>query len=957
MARVVPWPQDGDAPFYVNVHWTAKAPDKEKPFWSGRATRSVQDAVKTIEWALRLPETRDVYLCLSSQRTAQQRVSQKGSTYLTPIRSQDNAVGLKSLFLDIDIKAGSGYPTVGEAAKALADFLKDAELPKPTMIVGSGGGMHVYWVLERAIMPHEWQPLADALAQATRQHGLKCDTVCTVDSARILRVPDTFNRKIEPARPVRLVGRVLDFDYTVERLQEALKPFLKQAEIPALPPRAPLKENELAAGIEGKADPIDLDDVAKECPFIAEAITSGGKDFPNPLWNLTTLISVFSVGGRADAHRMADQHPGYTQESTDELFARKEKERETKGLGWPSCKSVLNSGCTKCGTCPHFAEGKTPLHFGEKRTNTAALAKSTIAPSDLPKGYVRDAQGLICFVASTDTGQNVLIPVVDYPITDPWLQKNPWILNFTATTHTGGKTQVSIPLAACSSKEGIPKELATQGLVMQERQNKQAREFFVSWIGTLQKSKQSIISSAPFGWNMRNGKVEGFIFGGNVWMPSSSRPAANTDPVIASQYAPSGDKQSWLDAAELITSQSRPALDAIIASAFGAPLVRFTGQQGMLMSTYSQESGIGKSTALKVAQAVWGDPIKAMQGLSDTQMSVLNKIGELRHLPLYWDELKTEEDTKKFVTLTFQLTGGKERSRLTAGVEQRNPGTWQTMLVSASNESLVDHIASKTKMTTAGIFRIFEYEVPPGSKGQIDPTDAQRMVARLNDNFGSIGLEYAKYLGSNFTQLDLEVAAFQKALGQEINVQNDERFWLATMACVCMGAKYANLLGFTKIDEAALKDFLLKVLAEMRTHRSSTHNDMKNAMNVANVLTQFLNAMRAKHMLVTNRIHISRGKPAAGSIEVKGRTDRLEGVYVQVGVQDKLMRISSTYLSEWLDTKGYSRQMFNKALERQFGMRNVVGRLGSGTDLKLGEEYLIQIDLAGTPLASLIEEA
>jgi hypothetical protein len=93
-----------------------------------------------------------------------------------------------------------------------------------------------------------------------------------------------------------------------------------------------------------------------------------------------------------------------------------------------------------------------------------------------------------------------------------------------------------------------------------------------------------------------------------------------------------------------------------------------------------------------------------------------------------------------------------------------------------------------------------------------------------------------------------------------------------------------------------------------------------------------------------------------GAIEVKCRTDRLEGIYVQIGLEDKLMRISSSYLTDWLESKGYSRPMFMKALERQFGMRDVVARLGSGTDLRLGEEYLIQIDLSGSALASLIEE-
>lgn len=958
LARVVPWPQEGEPPFYVNVHWTAKAPDREKPFWSGRATRSVNEAVRAIEWAMTLPETRDVYLCLSTQKLCNSRTSKAGKPYLMPIREQANAVALKSLFLDIDIKDGKGYADVTSAVTALKQFLKDANIPAPTMIVGSGGGMHVYWILMRALSPGEWQPLANALANAAIKHGLKCDTQCTVDSARVLRVPDTLNRKTEPARPVRLVGKALDFDYSVEKIAEALTPYIgatphaKANEVINLPVRAPIQSSELTAGIEPtKAPPVDLDAVAEECPFIKEAVTSGGSDFSNPLWNLTTLVSVFTQGGRADAHRMANQHPGYTVESTDDLFDRKEREKEQKGLGWPSCRTIELSGSAQCASCPHKIAGKSPLNFQKPK------AQPTTPPSDLPKGYVRNTAGIVCRVTVDETGKNLLIPVFDYPISGPWLQRNPWILNFTAITHSGGSAQIAMPLLACSTKEGIPKELARQGLVLHEYQNKEAREFFVSWISTLQKSKQSVVSSAPFGWNMKNGKIEGFVFGGSVWMPTGDRPAANTDPVIANQYAPTGDLKAWTDAANLITSQGRPQLDAIIASAFGAPLVKFTGELGVLMSTYSQESGIGKSTALKVAQAVWGDPIKAMQGLADTQYSVVRKIGELRSLPLYWDELKSDEDTRKFVQLTFQLTSGKEKSRLASDITMRDVGTWQTMLVSASNESLVDHIAGRTKQTTAGIYRIFEYEVAPGSKGQIDSTDAARMVSKLNDNYGMVGLEYAKYLGSNAEQIDIEVGDFRKALGQEVNAQNDERFWLVTMASICMGARYANKLGFTNIDEVALKDFMLQVLANMRQHRSETHVDMKSAMNVSNVLTQYLNAMRARHMLMTNRIHISKGKPASGSISVKNDATKLDAIYVHVGMDDKLLRISSTHLSDWLGEKGYSRHMFTKALEDKFGMQKVVGRIGSGTQFVGGTEYLVQIDLAGTPLANFIEEA
>ena len=67
LSRVLPWPQDGDAPAYVNIHWSLdKLNDRGKPIWTGRAVRSVGEAVKTLDFALKGTDTKDIYVCLST---------------------------------------------------------------------------------------------------------------------------------------------------------------------------------------------------------------------------------------------------------------------------------------------------------------------------------------------------------------------------------------------------------------------------------------------------------------------------------------------------------------------------------------------------------------------------------------------------------------------------------------------------------------------------------------------------------------------------------------------------------------------------------------------------------------------------------------------------------------------------------------------------------------------------
>ena len=77
---------------------------------------------------------------------------------------------------------------------------------------------------------------------------------------------------------------------------------------------------------------------------------------------------------------MGNKHPGYTQESTDDLFDRKEREKAEKGLGWPSCQTISASGCTACQTCPHFEKEKSPLHWGGGRYLAGNCAGCSIGP-------------------------------------------------------------------------------------------------------------------------------------------------------------------------------------------------------------------------------------------------------------------------------------------------------------------------------------------------------------------------------------------------------------------------------------------------------------------------------------------------------------------------------------------------------------------------------------------------
>jgi hypothetical protein len=207
IARVVPSPENGQG--YINLHWTMVGRRTGKPIWTGKPCGSVAEFIRLMNWAKSLPTTRDIYYCLSLQ--SRTLTNKRGKQ--TVARSQADALALKALWLDIDVKEPpKGYATVQEAWAALHDFYRAVGLPQPSALIASGGGLHVYWISKTPLTPDQWRPLAGGLKNAALKHGLRCDAGCTVNSAQVLRVPGTWNCKTELRRPVRLLWLGKDYD-------------------------------------------------------------------------------------------------------------------------------------------------------------------------------------------------------------------------------------------------------------------------------------------------------------------------------------------------------------------------------------------------------------------------------------------------------------------------------------------------------------------------------------------------------------------------------------------------------------------------------------------------------------------------------------------------------------------------------------------------------------------------
>ena len=775
-------------------------------------------------------------------------------------RSNDNVKNIKAFWLDVDCGAGKPYMDQAEGLEALKKFCKDAGLPKPTL-VNSGRGLHVYWPLTEPVSRKEWVNVAKVLKSKCAEFEFEADPSRTADAASILRMPDTLNHKAEPPLDVKLM--LLSAPVTFESFRDAL------GVMEETPDYLPTFADEMTKALMGNRQHrfqtiVDRNVNGTGCMQIAKAIADQ-QTLEEPRWRAVLSIAKFCVDADTAIHDVSREHPDYT---PDETVAK-----VTKIVGPYTCASWEAINPTGCDNCIHKGKIKCPITLGAEIAEATAedneveyvKEEKTVKYHipDYPFPYFRGKNGGVYCKSSDDDPEPTMVYEHDLYVVkrlkDPQAGETIWMRFHTPRD---GVKEFALPVVDLLTTDKLREKLAWFGVVAMKKQMDGIMAYIVRSVKEMQFKEGAEIMRSQFGWTDKN---KSFIIGdlevtaeGDKYSPPSSYTAD-----LADWFNPVGSYEEWQ---KVVNAYDQPGFEPHafgFFTAFGAPLMRHLNLKGAIINMINNESGTGKTTAIKAMHSVYGHPEELMLIERDTMNVRLHRLGVMNNLGLGCDEI-TKMKSDDFSDFAYAVSQGRGRGRMNSNSnsERKNMAKWQTILLCSSNASAVDKLKALKSTPDGELMRLIEYEIP--STKLMTKQEADELYPKLYTNYGHAGRIYIRDLVENLEDRILEVKQVQQMIDEKVGFTNRERFWSGVAACNIAGALFAKRLGIIDIDVGRVFKWMLKHFGQMRVEIKPP------AVTHASVIGEYWNEHRRNTLVINDQADKRTGVEMLPILEPQG---------------------------------------------------------------------------------------
>lgn len=859
-------------------------------------------------------------------------------------RKQDNVSKTKALFIDVDCGEGKPYADQREGAKALKKFLKDSGMPSP-MIVSSGRGLHVYWPLTEALSPIDWQPLANALKTAALGLGFEIDPAVTADSARVLRPIGTHNPKNNAE--VMLIKDADDCD--PEDLRDVLSQYIKRP--------APLRgfaaaPSAMTAALSSgqQYEPPEGQKIIDGCAQVAWAVANQTK-VEEPFWYALMGVAAFCVDAELTAVSWSDLHPEFDYSKT----VLKIEQWKAKATGPTTCKKLKELRTTGCDKCPFAGKITSPAQIGRQYVEAAGPTADATDPVafevPMPKGYKRTTGGTIVHrIEDTDIE---IVPFDMYPVgygRDEALGYE--VVRFHwKRPHKGWQELKFRQAYLADGNREFPTAVADQGIVLAHKTLTERFQMMLrAYMDELRKMRTTTNLYTTLGWKEDNTVL---VMGDKMVRKNDAGKAEIEDVVLSSSvqrigtglYGEKGSHAEWIKITKLMELAGLQAHKFALGVSMSAPLYQFTGLKGAIISLYGV-TGSGKTLAQLAQQSVWGNPVELHFQSKYTQNALFTRLSFYNNFPMTIDETTMMPD-KEVGDFIYGVTQGRDKSRLNARVEEREPRTWATPVTLSTNRPMSSKLAASTFETDAQMARLLELCLEQSPIFADSSDVGRKFYETVTRNYGYVGGQIALWLVEMGEErirdmIEQHMIAFQNQYG--IRFTGEERYWEVSIVLADLANKVAVERGWVDYDYVSATEFALaqagmtrKSLAAQKTDEFDMLADYLNEVGNATITVMHTDG---GSFSIPDPSRLPRG-------EVRARYDVYRKT-VSAPYDRGILLIDRTHLRRWLSSRGGDWKRFCDVLADEgadatpSSKKAMLGRL---TALRLPQVYVIGINL------------
>jgi hypothetical protein len=519
---------------------------------------------------------------------------------------------------------------------------------------------------------------------------------------------------------------------------------------------------------------------------------------------------------------MSEKYPDYD---------KRETERKANNLvetGAPHhCLTFEKNNNGYCDGCMHKGKIKSPIVLGEEiaeaddEDNTIEVQSEegiveTHQIPEYPFPFFRGKNGGVYRRGEDDEDDAVQVYEHDLYIVKRLVDNNAGeVALIKLHLPRDGIKEFVIPLTAITVKEELRKALAHYGVVLFAKQLDQVYIYMMTFVKNMQVEKKADIMRTQFGWVEGDSK---FILGEREITKDGvfySPPSFATKGIVE-HVNTKGTMEKWKEAFNMYAQPGLEPHAFAALTAFGSPLLKFTGMSGAIINLIHEKSGSGKSTALFMCNSVYGHPVKLASQWKDTPQSKMHRLGVMNNISNTIDEI-TNTSPMEFSDLAYSISQGRGKDKMRADRNEMrvNNTSWNNMTLCSSNASFYQKLGSLKTSPDGESMRLIEYKIEPTSI--IDVALGKQMFDhQLRENYGHAGEIYCQWLVNNLEEAKDLVRQIQARIDKEVNFTARERFWSAVCACNIAGGLIAKSLKLHDYDMKLVYKWLVKMLNEMR---------------------------------------------------------------------------------------------------------------------------------------------